>query len=515
MSSKYVVKQGGMIDKFRQSRNEIQIIGGGFGNGKTAAVCTRALELSQMYPGSNGLMARSTYPKLNDTLRKEFLKWCPKSWIKSFPMSNNGSNTCTLTNGTTINFRYIQQTTRGQETGTSNLLSATYDWAIVDQIEDPEIVEKDFLDLLGRMRGMAPYIGDDPTMPHQGPQYMILTCNPTRNWFYKRIIRPLHLYKETGTVTPELLCRRDMDGKPILGEDGKPTVLVDLFEGSTYENAHVLDPRFIQRLESMYTGQMKERFLLGGWGAYEGLVYPQFNELVHGVEQSDIISLLRDLKGRGYDINFFEGYDFGVAQPSCYGLWFVDHDANIYLLDGFYQKELGINEQTDKIIAIRSRWDVPADNDIFADPAIFRRYGGNTNINETVATLFEKNGLRMRRANNDIMAGIVKVGSYLHISRFHRNPLTGDAGAPHLFVNRSLSWFFDELGNYYWSKDGKGEADDKPLDRNDHAMDMMRFSLSEVPDVARVDPSRVGPPAWLQWQESDLKTQRRDYRHGR
>jgi len=170
---------GGLQEQFLKSKAKIQIYGGGFANGKTATSCIKAIELAQMYPGSNGLIARSTYPKLNDTIRKEFLKWCPEDWIKSFPRSQNASNTCTLNNGTTINFRYIQQ--QGKSTGeatTSNLLSATYDWIIVDQMEDPEIVHKDFLDLLGRLRGMAKYVGDDPTMPRTGPRWFIITTNP-------------------------------------------------------------------------------------------------------------------------------------------------------------------------------------------------------------------------------------------------------------------------------------------------------------------------------------------------
>ena len=37
------------------------------------------------------------------------------------------------------------------------LLSATYDWIGLDQIDDPGITHKDFLDLLGRLRGDTPY----------------------------------------------------------------------------------------------------------------------------------------------------------------------------------------------------------------------------------------------------------------------------------------------------------------------------------------------------------------------
>ena len=105
----YKIHEGSLNERFLASRSKIQFFGGGFANGKTATTCIKMINIAKDYPGANLLMARSTYPKLNDTLRKEFLKWIPASWIQSFPKSANGSNTCTLTNGTTINFRYITQ----------------------------------------------------------------------------------------------------------------------------------------------------------------------------------------------------------------------------------------------------------------------------------------------------------------------------------------------------------------------------------------------------------------------
>lgn len=515
MSNTFKVLQGGMADRFMNSRAKIQVIGGGFANGKTAMACIKALRLAQEYPGSNGLMARSTYPKLNDTLRKEFLKWCPKKWIKSFPMSNNGSNTCTLTNGTTINFRYVQQQSRGEEGATSNLLSATYDWIIVDQMEDPEIVYKDFLDLQGRLRGSTPYIGDDPTMPRTGPRIMVLTCNPTRNWFYKKIVQPIHLFKQTGSISPDLICLRDEKHRPILVDD-KPQVLVDLIEGSTYENAHVLEKDFIQTLEATYQGQMRERFLMGEWAAYDGLVYPQFNEVIHTVEHRDIMALWDHLHDSGYNVPLLDAYDFGISNPSCYLAAFMDNDGNVIIFDGFYKKELGVTQQAEKIRIIRNRWGMDQDERVFADPQIFKRSGGNLNggVGQTIAQLFDECGVPMRRGNNDILGGIVKVGAYLNLSRFHRNPFTGEYGAPHIYFSRELNFVIDEFGGYYWDKDNKGDSDDKPKDKDDHAMDTMKYLLTSVPDVAKLDLKKVGPPSYLRWHEGETNDVRRRWRHG-
>ena len=67
------IYEDSLQERFQASRAKIQLFGGGFANGKTAYACFMALQLAIDYPGSNGLIARATYPKLNDTIRKEFI----------------------------------------------------------------------------------------------------------------------------------------------------------------------------------------------------------------------------------------------------------------------------------------------------------------------------------------------------------------------------------------------------------------------------------------------------------
>lgn len=519
----YKIVEGSLQEQFFNLRTKIQMYAGGFANGKTSAEVVRALELSRDYPGSNGLIARATYPKLNDTIRKEFIKWCPTHWIKSFPRSTNATNTCTLTNGTTINFRYIaQQGAVDAEQGTSNLLSATYDWIIVDQMEDPEIVEKDFTDLLGRLRGMTRYVGDDPTMPQSGPRWLIMSCNPTRGWVYKTIVRPLHLYNETGVITPNLLCVRDEQGQPVLDDDGKPELLISLVEGSTYENAQNLEPDFIQALESTYKGSMKTRFLMGGWQAYEGLVYPQFNEMVHMLPYDDVMDYINDMRGQHYEDSFLEAYDFGIAVPSCYLNGFADAWGNILVVDGFYEKGevLSVEDQRDEIKRLRRTYSIAGNPPVSADPSIFRRTSASKRtIGKSTADIFHDNGMgvRMIRGNNDIMNGIIKVSSYLTPDKFHRHPLTGDFGAPRLFFTDNLTFIPDEFGTYMWKTNSKGEREDAPRDGNDHACDTVKYMLSRRPEVAKL-PKYVAPtkPAYLSWQEHDIQAANpKGHRYGR
>lgn len=485
----YNLEEGSLHEQFINSRAKIRLFGGGYGNGKTAGMVILALTLAEAYPGSNGLIARGTYPKLNDTIRKEFIKWCPKGWIKSFPLSQGSNNTCTMHNGTEVSFRYMAQQGKNTDTGdtTSNLLSATYDWIIVDQIEDPEFSYKDFIDLLGRLRGNAPCVSDDMSMPRSGPRWLALSCNPTRNWVYHKLVKPLKLYEKTGRITDDLIW-----------DEEKQAPMIELFEGSTYTNKANLEPDFIRTLEATYSGSMRERFLEGKWAAYEGLVYPTWDGSEQMIPYDEMHHLfLRTQNDYRRNVIPFEGYDYGLAAPACYGFWFMDVDGNVHLLDGFYEKELpligpsGTDNQVARIEEIRARY-LPMlgidsrDLWIDADPAVMKRAAsGKSGVTgESVSWIVHQgtNGrVRFRSGNNDIMNGITKVNSYMVPMPKHNHPYTGSRPAPRLYISDRCDWFDDEASAYRWNKSRFDQNEDKPIDKDDHALDMAKYALSYKP----------------------------------
>jgi hypothetical protein len=516
MGREYIIEENSVHERFLRSRATIQIFGGGFGNGKTSAICVKAISILRDYPGCNGLIARATFPKLNDTIRKEFKKWCPPSFISSFPESKNSDNTAKFTNTSMCNFRYISQQGKQVEQSTSNQLSATYDFVAVDQIEDPEITEKDFYDLLGRLRGNAIYRGVDPTMPKVGPQFMMLSCNPNAGWVYRRIVRPLKTYLDTGRVTDELLCERDDEQRPIL-VNGKPVLMVELFEAPTHANYRNLTQKYIRLLESTYTGQMRDRYLLGEWASYEGLVYPQWDDTKHIVPHNNMLSYLDDLTiYRRYEPTWIEGYDFGIVSPSCYLLAFVDPDYKVHILDGFHRKEFDVKDQAAAIQSIRARYGV-RDDFIYADPSIFRRMRANSStVGKSTPDLFWDYGkLRFRRGNNDILNGILKVQSYLAVQQSLRHPYTGDSYSPMLYVSDKLEFIPDEMSAYMWERDAHDVPLDEPVDKNDHALDTIKYMLSEQPEVGAVLTEMNTVPAYMQWRESDVVSTYRKPRYGK
>ena len=498
MAATYRVIEGSLQEKFFASRAKIQMYGGGFANGKTSAMCIRVLMLAEAYPGAEFCLARATYPKLEDTLKKEFIKWCPAHWIKR---KTDKPNNITLKNGTNINFRYIAQQGKNEESSTSNLLSANYDLVVVDQIEDPEIVHKDFLDLLGRLRGTARYVGNDPTMPTSGPRWFLISCNPTRNWVYKKIVKPVHDY-EKGIKNPDLIA--DIEGKP----------LVEIFEGSTYGNKDNLPADYIETLEASYTGQMRERFLLGKWGAYEGLVFPMFDDQKHMIDQTFMKRKIQEKRDQHVKFTVQEGYDYGIAAPSCYLLSLIDEQRNVFVVDGFYGAELQIPEQAKKIREIREKWFVDPETAILADPDLFRRKPGSQQA-QTVAGLFADEDIRLIRADNAILPGITKIRQYLTPQEFHINPFYGTPNAPFMFYSNHLEFVPNEMSSYTWKKNTSGETEDEPIDKNNHAIDANKYLLSKRPELGKiVIPFRKRNFGLSTWAESDYEDHSGKARYG-
>ena len=495
---KYRIDEGSVHDRFRNSRASIQLFGGGYGNGKTAALCIKCITLAMGYPGSNGLIGRATYAKLNGTIKKEFFKWLPPNMIARMPTTTD--NTLIMTNGSTVNFRYISQ--RGKKSfdssSTSNLLSATFDWAAIDQIEDPEITYKDFLDVLGRMRGSTPYKGSDPTMPYIGPGFLMLATNPTGNWVYTKLVKPIHEFMATGHVSPDLIYDQDL-----FEETFTVKPLIDLFEAPTSANEKNLPPEFLKKLKNTYKGQMYDRYFMGKWASFEGLVYPEFDRSSHMLPHTRIMAILQDRWRERSKFEAVEGFDFGIGAPSCYVLAFTDDYGRLFIVDGFYEPGLTDKKIYEKITEIRQKYEayITYREPIWADPAIFKRTQITGETITTLGTLLEDRGLYIKPGQNAIESGIIKVTGYLAMQPDnHLYEL--DMAGPNLYVSDNLAFIADEFLGYFWQVNTSGERIDTPTDRNDHAMDAIKFMLSRQPDATELVYNQPIPtPEMLKWHE--------------
>ena len=159
------------------------------------------------------------------------------------------------------------------------------------------------------------------------------------------------------------------------------------------------------------------------------------------------------------------------------------HGATCSLIDGFYEKgeDMPVEDQRDAIKQLRDIYGIRGNPPIMADPAIFRRTSATRRtVGQSTADILYDNGqgVRVVRGNNDILNGIIKVSAYLAPVKNHAHPLTGEYGAPHLYITDNLQWVSDEFGGYMWKTNGKGDREDVPRDKDDHGMDTVKYLLS-------------------------------------
>jgi len=176
----------------------------------------------------------------------------------------------------------------------------------------------------------------------------------------------------------------------------------------------------------------------------------------------------------------------------------------VFLLDGFRLAGITVSDAASHIHRIRAEAGLLGDElePIYSDPDVFRRKTGNSKtVGETVDRMFNEYGITLRRANNDIISGIGKNWTYLSLDPRHEHPITGMILAPHFYVSDRCSWFVDEITEYYFKRDTSDEVTDVPVDRNDHAMDMWKYAMSNRPKLARFVGRKDDPPAWMAWHE--------------
>lgn len=178
--------------------------------------------------------------------------------------------------------------------------------------------------------------------------------------------------------------------------------------------------------------------------AGEGLVYP-FDESFH-VREPPPANTLRE---------FLVGMDHGWVDAGVLlrgGVQGHGEDATLWLLDEHYESEVPNHIWNERAAAWRDAkfWPDPSRPDRISD--------------------LRSMGLSVGETDNDILAGIARVANLL----FARQTESGERWA-RLYVSPKCKNTIREFGLYRRKKLPDGSFDEQPEDRNNHAMDALRY----------------------------------------
>jgi phage terminase large subunit len=324
-----------------------------------------------------------------------------------------------LVNGHRILFRPLD------DEGKARSLNLCYFWIE----EASEIAYDYFVQLQTRLRNHA-------TTKHRG----ILSSNPELNWIRNEFLLKSHrIYNAERKYHIE-------EVNPNFSTHIAPTRL------NTY-----LPPTFREDVSRGKPFWWTARYLDGSFEFSDGAVYPSFSQ--HIVEHFDIPDHWERLAGA----------DFGLRDPSVMLMAAIDpKDGVVYIYKEHYENDKPVPHHAKKMRAMLD--DVPLGllRQPVADPS-----GKKQNINDR-RSLFDhyaEYGIFFKPGNNRIRDGIMKVYSYFELGRlkiFNTCTNTIREGINYKYETQEL--------------DSKKNFNENPIDKENHAMDTIRYIIQELPD---------------------------------
>lgn len=202
-----------------------------------------------------------------------------------------------------------------------------------------------------------------------------------------------------------------------------------------------LSQKTLERYQSMFSGVFYDRYIRGLWVLAEGIIYPMFGEncIVDNVPESG---------------EYYISCDYGTLNPFSAGLWCWDGKTAIRICEYYYsgretQKNKTDEEYADEIEKLCGGLDIKS---IIVDPSA-----------ASFIEVLRRRGYMVRKANNDVLNGIITTGRFLQDGIIK--------------IHRGCKDCIREFGLYCW--DDKS-TEDKPVKANDHAMDEVRYFVMTV-----------------------------------
>lgn len=228
--------------------------------------------------------------------------------------------------------------------------------------------------------------------------------------------------------------------------DRKDEIDLSLFSFQLDDNPS-LDQDYKNSLKKEYKGLWYKRFIDGEWVQAEGAVYDFFEEDIHTITHPP-----------GPADYYILGCDYGTTNPCAFALigYNPANYPNIWLEKEYYydskitQVQKSDYEYAQDFIDFIDGYYV---KNIYLDPsaASFRRELKRNGVSSIID------------ANNDVIPGIRFVANMLSSGQFK--------------VCKSCTNTIREIETYVWDEKAALRGEDKPVKKNDHILDGVRYAL--------------------------------------
>jgi hypothetical protein len=441
---------------FHDSSARLRVFAGGMGSGKTLAGVAEAWELTREYSNNFGLVGRMTYPELRDTTWKELIEYpvivdgeemriIDSPFVKRYDKSKM---TIECVNGSTIIGRALEDSfdklAKGLNLG----------WFYADELTElPQKLWSGITRLRLRRKVACSRCGVIP----EKDKVICPTCD---------ILTIRHT--AFGTTNPE---GHDWVWQEFIMNGDEDHFLI---QASSLDNPY-LPKEYTDELQKM-PEDWKKRYLFGSFDTFEGLVYKEFQDREPWVvKEFDIPETWQR----------FISLDHGYRNPTSIHWGAVNEIGQLFVYDEFYASGRLVSELA---TVIKTKTAGQKISMYLIDPSCHNRDGktGRSIIDE-----FSDNGIYFSPANNAWEAGVNKVQEYIHLDK---------DGKCKLKIFEKCVNLRTQLQTYKYKDMRPGaiiDAPERPLKKEDHAVDDLRYLISYVYDSPKVSGKKSDWHNWL------------------
>ena len=414
-----------------QADYRFRMLSGAVRAGKTVWGCQEAIKLSFKWAGNTGVILRNTLTELKRTTQVTFFKifGCTSEDIQFYPLIKSWNKTeqhLTFINGSDIYFIGCDRNIR-----------------VLKSLEAGFIFADEGVEIKSSILKFARTRINKKLKYKDFNQYFFTATNPgdEEHILYKWFIKI--------SATPEEIKDRKK-----------------FWCGFTtsYDNIYLTDD-YKEEIDSWKSDkEFHDRYALGKWGRFKGLVYKEFDELIHVVRENDYKSYMERI------VTYYAGNDWGYTNPAAILYFGITGDHDVILFDEIYDtgktnpdlRTTHFDKQKEYSFEIKQMYSDPAEP---------------SDIKE-----FNNNGIPALKGNNDLEVGIRKVKEFLKIK---------GNGVPRLVVFERCVNTRKEMRLYRRPTDEeineKKNIPEIPIDKDNHALAALRyFLLTHFLDTAKL-----------------------------
>lgn len=214
----------------------------------------------------------------------------------------------------------------------------------------------------------------------------------------------------------------------------------------TLDDNPILDENYKKIIKSSYTGLWYERYILGKWALASGAIFPDFDH--ENIYENPFPT----------PTYYLVGIDYGTTNPTAAVLlavtpnkWPQARIEREYYYDsaktGMPKTDAQLVNDIKEFIGYR---DVRA---IYVDPAA-----------ASFKIALRNEDLPVIDANNDVLLGIKTMNKFV--------------SGRNLVVQKGCKITIEHMQSYAWDSKAADKGEDKPVKKNDHICDALRYSLT-------------------------------------